>query len=88
MLELKSIERFLANNSSVNPQCVMGEVVQANVKTKYRPDKLFPRDGFMKWDMIFNGIDTPHRMANRATMARLDRTWIATELNELKEFEI
>jgi hypothetical protein len=88
MLEQKTIERFLANNSSVNPQSVMGNVVQANLKTRYRPDKLFIRDGYMKWDMIFNGIDTPHRMPNRATMAQVDRTWLATELNELKDFKI
>ena len=88
MLEQKTIERFLANNSSVNPQSVMGNVVQANLKTRYRPDKLFIRDGYMKWDMIFNGIDTPYRMPNRATMAQVDRTWLATELNELKDFKI
>lgn len=88
MLEEKTIERFLANNSSVNPQSVMGNVVQADLKTRYRPDKLFIRDQYMKWDMIFNGIDTPHRMANYATMAQLDRTWIATELNDLKDFKI
>lgn len=88
MLELKSIERFLSSNSSVNPQSIMDEVVQANLKTKYRPDKLFPRDGFMKWDMIFNGIDTPHRMANRATMAVVNRVWISTEMNDLKDFKI
>jgi len=88
MLEQKTIERFLANNSSVNPQSVMGNVVQANLKTRYRPDELFIRDGYMKWDMIFNGIDTPHRMPNRATMAQVDRTWLATELNELKDFKI
>ena len=88
MLEQKTIERFLANNSSVNPQSVMGNVVQANLKTRYRPDKLFIRDGYMKWDMIFNGIDTPHRMPDRATMAQVDRTWLATELNELKDFKI
>ena len=88
MLEQKTIERFLANNSSVNPQSVMGNVVQADLKTRYRPDKLFIRDQYMKWDMIFNGIDTPHRMANHATMAQVDRTWIATELNDLKDFKI
>lgn len=88
MLETKSIERFLDNNSSVNPQPVMSTVTQATLRTRYRPDKLFPRDQYMKWDLIFNGIDTPHRMANCATMAQVDRTWIATELNDIKDFSI
>lgn len=88
MTELKSIERFLDNNSSVNPQSVMGSVNIVTLKSKNRPDKVFPRDQFMKWDMIFNGVDTPHRLANRAAVAVVDRTWIATELNEVKDFKI
>ena len=88
MLEFKSIEKFLANNSSMNPQSVMGKVVQADMQSRYRPDKLFLRDAYMKWDMVYNGIDSPHRMANNATFARLDRNWIATEVNDLKDFKI
>lgn len=88
MDDSKTIERFLSTNSSVNPQCVMGQAVRATLRTQYRPDKLFLRDGYLKWDMIFNGIDTPHRLAAMSTVAGVDRTWIATELNELKDFKI
>lgn len=88
MADSKTIERFLDNNSGMNPQCVMGYVVVADLKTRYRPDKLFPRDQYLKWDMIYNGIDTPHRLARGAAVAPVDRTWIATELNEQKDFKI
>jgi len=88
MDEIRSIERFLESNSSVNPRPAAGTVVQADLKTKYRPDKLFVRDGLMKWNMIFNGIDTPHRMANRSMQVRIDPTWLKTELAEIKDFKI
>lgn len=88
MDELKSIERFLANNSSVNPQPMGGSVVVADLKTRYRPDKLYNRDELMKWNMIYNGIDTPHRMANRSVHVRIDPTWLRTELNDIKDFKI
>lgn len=88
MLENKTIERFLSSNSDMSTDFVTASVSTADRKTKYRPDKLFPRDGYMKWDMIFNGIDCPHRMSNGAVVATIDRTWLATELNELKDFKI
>ena len=88
MLNGRDIELFLSKNSSVSNAAPGQFATRADLKTKYRPDKIFYRDEYMKWDMIFNGIDTPHRMANRATMAQVDRTWIATELNDHKDFEI
>ena len=39
-------------------------------------------------DMIYNGIDTPHRLARNAAVAPVDRTWLATELNEQEDFKI
>ena len=88
MAEIRSIERFLSNNSGLDTQFSTQDVVVADMKTKYRPDKIFPRDDYMKWDMAFNGIDTPHRMADGAVFGVVDRTWLATELNELKDFKI
>lgn len=83
-----TIQLFLSQNSSVNPQPVVDSLVEASFKTKYRPDKLCPRDQYFKWDLIFSGIDTPHRLAPGGEMNIVNRTWLATELNELKEFKI
>lgn len=88
MLETFSINRFLTSNSSINPQPEVDSVEQATLKTKYRPDKLCPRDQYFKWDMIFSGIDTPHKLARGGVIAIVNRTWIATELNDIKDFEI
>ena len=88
MLENKDIERFLANNSNVHNDFITTSVTTADLKTKYRPDKLFPRDNYMKWDMIFNGIDSPYRMSRGAVVGTVDRTWLATELNDHKDFKI
>ena len=88
MLETHSISRFLESNSSINPKPVLDTVEQATLKTKYRPDKMCPRDQYVKWDLIFSGIDTPHRLARGGMVGVLNRTWIATELNELKDFKI
>lgn len=88
MLESKSIERFLSNNSSINPQPAMGTVKIADMKTMYRPDKLCPRDSYMKWDLIYSGIDTPHRLARGGDIGIVDRTWLATELSGIKDFKI
>lgn len=88
MIESNTIERFLDNNSSIRTQPTVDSFVVADLKTRYRPDKLFPRDQYFKWDMIFNGIDTPHRLANGAEVVSVDRTWLATELNDFEDFEI
>lgn len=88
MLETFSINRFLTSSSSINPQPEVDSVEQATLKTKYRPDKLCPRDQYFKWDMIFSGIDTPHKLARGGVIAIVNRTWIATELNDIKDFEI
>lgn len=83
-----TISLFLSYNSSINPQPVVDSIVSATEKTKYRPDKLCPRDQYFKWDLIFSGIDTPHRLASGGEMNVVNRTWLATELNELKDFKI
>lgn len=88
MLETFSINRFLTNNSSINTQPEVDSVEQATLKTKYRPDKLCPRDQYFKWDLIFSGIDTPHKLARGGVVAVVNRTWLATELNEVKDFKI
>lgn len=88
MMELKSIERFLSSNSSVNPRPVAGTVVLADLKSQYRPDRIYTRDGLMKWDAIFNGVDSPYRMSNGTAHVQIDRTWLRTELNEVKDFRI
>ena len=88
MLETFSITRFLTSNSSINPQPEVDSVEQATLKTKYRPDKLCPRDQYFKWDMIFSGIDTPHKLARGGVIAIVNRTWLATELTDIKDFEI
>lgn len=88
MLETFSINRFLTNNSSINTQPEVDSVEQATLKTKYRPDKLCPRDQYFKWDLIFSGIDTPHKLARGGVVAVVNRTWLATELNDIKDFEI
>lgn len=88
MLESKSISRFLESNSCINPQPELDTVEEATLKSEYRPDKLCPRDPYFKWDLIFSGIDTPHRLARGGVVGVLNRTWIATELNELKDFKI
>ena len=88
MIESHTIERFLENNSDIRTQPTVDAFVVADLRTRYRPDKLFPRDPYMKWDMIFNGIDTPHRLAKGAEVVSVDRTWLATELKDFKDFEI
>lgn len=88
MLESFSINRFLTNNSSINTQPIVDSVEQATMKTKYRPDKICPRDQYFKWDLIFSGIDTPHKLARGGVVAIVNRTWLATELNDIKDFEI
>lgn len=88
MLETFSINRFLTNNSSINTQPEVDSVEQATLKTKYRPDKLCPRDQYFKWDLIFSGIDTPYKLARGGIVAIVNRTWLATELNDIKDFEI
>lgn len=88
MLESFSINRFLTNNSSINTQPIVDSVEQATMKTKYRPDKICPRDQYFKWDLIFSGIDTPHKLARGGVVAIVNRTWLATELNEVKDFKI
>lgn len=87
-LDSQTISLFLSSNSSMPTQPVVSDIAMADLKTKYRPDKLFPRDQYMKWDMIYNGIDTPHRLARDAAVAPVDRMWLATELNEQKDFKI
>lgn len=84
----KSIERFLNTNSSIHTSPVALGTNRATLKTKYRPDKIYNRDPYMKWDMVFNGIDTPHRMANNSVHILVDRTWLKTELNEIDDFKI
>lgn len=88
MLESFSINRFLTNNSSINTQPIVDSVEQTTMKTKYRPDKVCPRDQYFKWDLIFSGIDTPHKLARGGVVAIVNRTWLATELNEVKDFKI
>lgn len=88
MLNGRDIELFLSKNSSVSNAAPGKFATRADLKTKYRPDKIFYRDEYMKWDMIFNGIDTPYRMASGSTHMSIDRTWLKTELNELDDFKI
>lgn len=88
MLESFSINRFLTTNSSINTQPIVDSVEQATMKTKYRPDKVCPRDQYFKWDLIFSGIDTPHKLARGGVVAIVNRSWLATELNDIKDFEI
>jgi len=88
MVELKSIERFLSNNSSMDPQTVMGSIQVATLRNKYRPDRMGSRDAYMKWDLIYSGIDTPHRLAPGGVLGVVDRRWLATEINGLKDFKI
>lgn len=83
-----TIETFLKSNSSLSPQAVANGVVRTTMKSKYRPDKIFDRNELMKWNMIYNGIDTPHRMSNRAVFVKVDPTWLVTELDGLEEFKI
>ncbi len=83
-----TIDTFLNNNSGISPQAVSNGIVQVTPKSKYRPDKVFDRNEFMKWNMIYNGIDSPHRMSPRAVLVKVDPTWLVTELDGLEEFEI
>ena len=87
-LDGTTIQLFLSSNSSMNPQPVVDTIVDATLQTKYRPDKLCPRDQYFKWDLIYSGIDTPHRLAAGGELNVVNRTWLATELNELKDFKI
>lgn len=87
-LDSQTISLFLSSNSSMPAQPVVGDIAGADLKTKYRPDKLLPRDQYFKWDLIYSGIDTPHRLTRGGVVDIVDRTWLATELNELKDFKI
>lgn len=75
-------------NSCMPSRMESARLVGINLKTRFRPDKLFLRDEFMKWDMIYNSIDTPHRLANGTAVAVTSRTQLCTELNELTDFHI
>lgn len=88
MLDGQTIQRFLATNSSIKPQAVIASTEQATLQTKYRPDKLCPRDQYLKWDLIFSGVDTPHKLARGGLVGIIDRAWLATELNDINDFEI
>lgn len=88
MSEMHTIEKFLESNSSITSSYDAANLSVATLKTQFRPDKIFPRDDYMKWDMIFNNIDTPHRLARGAVVSSVDRTWLKTELNDLEEFKI
>ena len=83
-----TIQRFLDNNSGMTSRPIRNRVVQATARTKYRPDRIFERNETMKWNMIYNGIDTPHRMAERSVFINVDPTWLKTELDGLDDFEI
>lgn len=87
-LDSQTISLFLSSNSSMPTQPVVSGIAMADLKTKYRPDKLLPRDKYFKWDLIYSGIDTPHRLARGGVVDIVDRTWLATELNEQKDFKI
>lgn len=63
-------------------------MLNTNARTQYRPDKVFPRDDYMKWDLVYNNIDTPYRLANRAIVAVTDRSWLKMELAEQKDFKL
>lgn len=84
----QTISRFLDNNSSIHTQPAVDTIAVADLKTKHRPDKLCPRDQYFKWDLIFSGIDTPYKLARGGIVAIVNRTWLATELNDIKDFEI
>lgn len=88
MAEEKTIERFLTSNSTMPSSMPTNRLVVPTLKTQYRPDKLFGRDEFMKWDVIYNNIDTPHRMPRGKVLAIMDRTELRTQLNDLKDFKI
>ena len=88
MDDYRSIERFLNCNSTMTPRGQMSSISSVTQKTKYRPDKVFNRDALMKWNMILNGIDTPHRLAPNAVFAKINETWLTTEIMELKDFKI
>lgn len=88
MADFRSIERFLSANSDMPANPVTERAVQVSPRDKYRPDRIFNRDAWFKWDMILNGIDTPYRLAAGAVVSRIDRTWLLTELEGLKDFEI
>ena len=84
MLESFSINRFLTNNSSINTQPIVDSVEQATMKTKYRPDKICPRDQYFKWDLIFSGIDTPHKLARGGVVAIVSWTGLGLLPNLMK----
>lgn len=83
-----TIAKFLESNPSMSTDGQYVMPVAADLRSQYRPDKIFARDEFMKWDMIYNNIDTPYRMTSGAVFYPLDRTWIATEVNDLKDFKL
>ena len=88
MAKNNTIELFLSSNASMPAKPVMEGLLQVTQRTQYRPDKLFPRDGTMKWNMIYNNIDTPHKLSNSRVLRLVDPTWLATELNELEDFTL
>lgn len=88
MADSRTIEKFLSTNSSLRTVPERATLRNADLNTRYRPDKLFPRDDYMKWDLIFNNIDTPYRLANRAIVAVTDRRWLKMELAEQTDFKI
>lgn len=88
MTDTKSIETFLSCNSTMSPRATMSKTSVVSLKSKYRPDKIFFRGPLMKWNMILNGIDTPHRMAPKCVFANIDETWLTTEMAELTDFKI
>lgn len=88
MDDSKSIERVLSSNSSMPSSVGYVKLVGVDLKSQYRPDKVFSRDEFMKWDMIYNNVDTPHRLVRGSIMSIVDRTALRTEINELVDFKI
>lgn len=88
MADAQTIEQFINNNSSLinSPEYTTRKYI--TIDTKYRPDKIFERDDYMKWDMILNNIDTPHKLVPGVEVASISRVWLTTELNALKTFHI
>lgn len=88
MADNNTIARFLSSNSSMPSSIGYSSVSGVDSKSKYRPDKIFIRDDCMKWDLIYNDIDTPYRLVPGTMVYITDRASLKAELKDLMDFKI